>query len=450
VLFSLEEVSYYFPAKVLWRTFFCANIAALGLSLLNPLHTGKLVIFEVTYDHVWHYFELVSFIIVAMMGGIIGSFFIRMNIKMCYFRKRSGLRLYPITEAMTVAGITAIISYLNPYLSGNSGETIGALFGECLPSSRTQLCNSSLASQNIQDLLAATAIRLFLVIFTFGLRVPAGIFIPGIAIGASLGRAMGILMEIIHKSSSSWFIFNVCKSSVDCITPGVYAMVGATAVLSGITRMTVSLVVIVFELTGQLDYILPLMLAVMVSKWMADAFNKDGIYDEHIVLNGYPFLDNKRDYRFSTQAIDVMSTRDLCVLTETSHTIGELRGLLASRKYAGFPIVNNTTDMNVRGYITRAELRAALDRATTQLNMVPTTPCYFGDQPPSSKAHGLDMAAWMDAAPLTVVDHTTVNIVYDLFKKMGLRVVLVVANDKLVGIITKKDVLRHLPRTKHK
>ncbi len=41
VLFSLEEVSYYFPAKVLWRTFFCANIAALGLSLMNPLHTGK-------------------------------------------------------------------------------------------------------------------------------------------------------------------------------------------------------------------------------------------------------------------------------------------------------------------------------------------------------------------------------------------------------------------------
>lgn len=40
---------------------------------------------------------------------------------MCYFRKHSVLKLYPITEAMVVAGITAVVSYLNPYLSGNSG-----------------------------------------------------------------------------------------------------------------------------------------------------------------------------------------------------------------------------------------------------------------------------------------------------------------------------------------
>ncbi len=192
------------------------------------------------------------------------------------------------------------------------------------------------------------------------------------------------------------------------------------------------------------------MLSVMVSKWVADALNKEGIYDEHIALNGYPFLDNKREYRFTTQAIDVMSTRDLCVVTEVGHTIGDLKGLLASHKYAGFPIVNNTTDMNVRGYITRAELRAALDRALgpTQ-TFTATTACYFADLPPSTKAHGLDMAPWMDAAPLTVVDHTTTNIVFDLFKKMGLRVVLVVTEEsRLVGIITKKDVLRHLPKTK--
>lgn len=261
----------------------------------------------------------------------------------------------------------------------------------------------------------------------------------------------GIVMEVLWRSHQGLWIFAVCKSSTECITPGVYAMVGATAVLSGVTRMTVSLVVIVFELTGQLDYILPLMLAVMVSKWVADAFTSDGIYDKHIALNGYPFLDNKKDYRFTTQAIDVLRTRELSVLPETGHSIGDLKGILSSRHFTGFPIVNNMEERLLRGYITRAELRVALDRALNTLNLPATTPCYFTDVPPTARQNEgavLDLTPWMDSAPLTVVEHTPLNIVYDLFKKLGLRVCLVVQQGRLVGIISKKDILRHLPKTK--
>jgi len=42
--------------------------------------------------------------------------------------------------------------------------------------------------------------------------------------------------------------------------------------------LTVSLVVIMFELTGGLTYIVPLMLAVMTSKWVGDALGKEGMY----------------------------------------------------------------------------------------------------------------------------------------------------------------------------
>lgn len=41
---------------------------------------------------------------------------------------------------------------------------------------------------------------------------------------------------------------------------------------------TVSLVVIMFELTGGLTYIVPIMVAVMISKWVGDALFKDGMY----------------------------------------------------------------------------------------------------------------------------------------------------------------------------
>ena len=36
----------------MWRSFFCAMIAAGTLKFLNPFGTGKLVLFQVTYDKV--------------------------------------------------------------------------------------------------------------------------------------------------------------------------------------------------------------------------------------------------------------------------------------------------------------------------------------------------------------------------------------------------------------
>ena len=46
----------------------------------------------------------------------------------------------------------------------------------------------------------------------------------------------------------------------------------------------VSLVVIMFELTGGLNYIVPIMVAVMISKWVADAFIKDGMYPHSLCV----------------------------------------------------------------------------------------------------------------------------------------------------------------------
>jgi chloride channel 3/4/5 len=55
---------------------------------------------------------------------------------------------------------------------------------------------------------------------------------------------------------------------------------GAAAMLGGTTRMTVSLVVICFELTGDVDYIVPIMLSVMTAKWVGDAFGTNSMYDD--------------------------------------------------------------------------------------------------------------------------------------------------------------------------
>lgn len=86
---------------------------------------------------------------------------------------------------------------------------------------------------------------------------------------------MGVIVEqIAWKHRDSGFFEAACASGEGCMPPGLYAMVGAAACLGGVTRMTVSLVVIMFELTGSVKYILPLMTAIMAAKWVADALNK--------------------------------------------------------------------------------------------------------------------------------------------------------------------------------
>src|SRR5690606_30286910 len=81
VLFSLEEMAGYFPLKTLWRSYFCALVATAVLAAMNPFRTGQLVMFQVSYERSWHFFEIFFFIIIGIFGGLYGAFVIKWNIR---------------------------------------------------------------------------------------------------------------------------------------------------------------------------------------------------------------------------------------------------------------------------------------------------------------------------------------------------------------------------------
>ena len=131
--------------------------------------------------------------------------------------------------------------------------------------------------------------------------------------------------------------------------------------------MTVSIVVIMFELTGALTYVLPIMIAVMISKWVGDAISPRSIYESWIHFNGYPFLDNRDDNSATIPDVSAsqVMTRidDLTSLTATGHTIASLRQLLSQHRFRGFPVIDNSRDAVLLGYISRTELAFALQSA---------------------------------------------------------------------------------------
>lgn len=63
-------------------------------------------------------------------------------------------------------------------------------------------------------------------------QVPSGLFIPSMAVGAIAGRLLGVAVEQLAFYHHDWAIFSGwCSPGADCITPGLYAMVGAAACL---------------------------------------------------------------------------------------------------------------------------------------------------------------------------------------------------------------------------
>lgn len=459
VLFSLEEVSYYFPLKTLWRSFFCALVAAFVLRSINPFGNEHSVLFYVEYNKPWVFIELVPFVGLGIIGGAIATVFIKANIWWCRYRKTSRLGQYPVTEVLVVTAITAVIAYPNPFTRMSTSQLIYLLFSQCGVSAADGLCNYDNSPDDpgvytaVWLLVLALLFKLVTTIFTFGMKVPCGLFIPSLCLGGIVGRIVGIGMQQLAVAYPHIFIFATeCASGEDCITPGLYAMVGAAAVLGGVTRMTVSLVVIMFELTGGVRYIVPLMAAAMASKWVGDALGKQGIYDAHINLNGYPFLDSKEEFAHTSLAADVMQPKrnePLSVLTQDSMTVEDVTQLLKETEHNGFPVVVSRESQYLVGFVLRRDLSLAIENARRTVEGVqPESLVLFSSNPSQPMGPGssppLKLKKILDMAPITITDQTPMETVVDMFRKLGLRQTLVTHHGRLLGVITKKDVLRYI------
>jgi chloride channel 3/4/5 len=97
---------------------------------MNPFRTGQLVMFQVSYDRDWHFFEVVFFIILGIFGGLYGEFVIKWNLRAQAFRKHY-LTKYAIAEATFLAGATAVLCYWNMFLRIDMTESMEILFKEC-------------------------------------------------------------------------------------------------------------------------------------------------------------------------------------------------------------------------------------------------------------------------------------------------------------------------------
>ncbi|KAL9002822.1 MAG: hypothetical protein Q9188_004284 [Gyalolechia gomerana] len=460
VLFSLEEVSYYFPPKTLFRTFFCCIVASLSLKFLNPYGTGKIVIFEVRYAMDWKFFEIFIFVLLGVLSGALGALFI----KACAvwartFRRIPLMKRWSILEVALVALVTGLVSFWNRYTKLAVTELMFQLASPCETGTSTGLCpnNRDETLDVLRSLGLAFIIKSFLTTITFGIKVPAGIYVPSMVVGGFLGRFVGHLVQYLaftYPDASIWGGCAVDGGPESCVTPGVYALVAAGATMCGVTRLSVTLAVILFELTGSLDHVLPFSLAVLVAKWTADAIEPLSIYDLLTDMNSYPLLDNKLRPVFTTDLGDITpAVRSYRVINISNSPLVPaplLRRKLQHLQNAGevdggLPIVRHNV---LVGLIPAPDLEFVLDRLEDEdesLCLMAQTSMWHGaEEMEDNDNDPTDFTRYIDPAPVALDIHSPMDLVFQCFVKLGLRYVCVLRDGQYAGLVHKKSFVKYI------
>jgi chloride channel 3/4/5 len=165
-------------------------------------------LFQVSYDRDWHYFEIPAYIVLGIFGGCYGAFVSKFNLQVAAFRRKH-LAKHGVMEAVILATFTGFIGYLNRFLRIDMTESMSILFRECEGGGDNNgLCQASSQWSMVNSLLLATILRIGFVIISYGSKVPAGIFVPSMAVGATFGRMVGILVKAMQVSypNAPWFV----------------------------------------------------------------------------------------------------------------------------------------------------------------------------------------------------------------------------------------------------
>ena len=180
------------------------------------------------------------------MAGLVSVGYVRMIAWADRHKPEGGPRLIAPIIALGLLGIGSIAF---PQILGNGKDIAQLAFtGQVAP----------------LLLLCLLLLKPAATVMCLGSGVPGGLFTPTLALGALLGGVLGYPWAWLWPG----------------VPPGLFAVIGAAAVLAASTRGPISAVVLIVELTGRdRSFILPLLLAVGTATVIARTVDRRSIYD---------------------------------------------------------------------------------------------------------------------------------------------------------------------------
>lgn len=380
-VFIIEELLRDFSTHTLGT----AILATVTASVTTRVLAGNIYSYALPHS-TFHMVEFPFYILLGVLGGLGGLVFIRGILGSLDWYAR--LKVIPPAWHPAFAGLlTGIVGLFLPAAIGGGHDLAEIAFSNRMP---------------FWELFLSLGAKFALTTTAYGSGAAGGIFAPVLVLGAVLGAIVGNVAHYVTR-----------------VDPGIvagFAYAGMGALFTSVARAPITSIIIVFEMTGDYEHVLPLMTACVTANIVANAFKGVSIYDALAERDGANFHEDPLHAYLGDRLIDEVMTREV-VTVNASEPLEILAHRFTHSPYGGYPVVE---DGKLVGLVTRRELLQA-----SEAHLASDTPT----------------REFMNDAPITIADHQPLDHAWHLLAENNIGRLIVVSDGAVVGIVTREDLL---------
>ncbi|NJO29467.1 MAG: CBS domain-containing protein [Richelia sp. SL_2_1] len=329
--------------------------------------------------------ELPFYLFLGISAGLLAALFRKgLLLSLSYYRKLPvGLPLR-IALAGLISGIA--IAMLPEEFRNNTGLRLFIIDGD----------------PSVYKVTLVFVAEFILTLIAFGSGAPGGLFAPSLILGSCLGYLVGVAE------------FNILGLS----SPNTYALVGMGAFFSAVSKVPITAIMIIFEITTDFNLVLPLMIGSVTSYLVADKLIPGSLYTKLLQLNGIDIdTEVPINARFIQLTAQEVMQRQVETLQEEM-TVDEAIQAFSNSTQRGFPILENG---KLVGIVTQSDLMKIREGKLSR------------DAP---------IREIMTSHPVTITPkHSLSNVLY-LLDRHQISRLPVLEGRRLVGIISRGDIIR--------
>jgi CIC family chloride channel protein len=322
-LFALEVVLGDFAIA----SFSPVVMAGVAATVVSRGVYGEAQVFDIPQYTLVSPAEFVPYVILGVLAGIIAVAF-----TLFLYSQES------VWERLRVA------PWVKPAIGGLMVGAIALAFPEILGIGHVSMDRMLEGEVGLGLLLALVVMKIVATSLTLGSGGSGGVFVPSLFVGAALGGAVGILV-------SQWAPFPHGD-------PGAYALVGMGAVVAASSHAPLTGIIIMFELTGDYQIILPVMVACILSTVVATSLKDESIYTQKLKWKGISLRQGREENILRHLTVSDVLQKDFQSFSEND-TLTEVLSKAAGSTQATFPLL--ATDGEQAGVVRIQDLHRALE-----------------------------------------------------------------------------------------